>query len=50
MPFTLVFEAAVGDRAIAQRIEYRVKQMDRSEKLELIAGRRALPGLENEES
>jgi len=48
-PFELVFEAAVGDRALAQRVEYRVKQMDRSAKLELIAGRRTLPGLEDEE-
>ena len=49
-PFTLEFEATIGDRALAQRVEYRVKQLDRREKLELIAGRRALPGLEERDA
>jgi putative endonuclease len=44
-PFALVFEATIGSRAAAQRVEYRVKQLDRRAKLELIAGRRELPGL-----
>jgi putative endonuclease len=43
-PFTLVFECAVGDRSTAQRIEYFVKKLARQHKLDLIAGRRELPG------
>ena len=41
-PFDLVFQHAVGDRSSAQRMEYRVKQLSRSEKLDLIEGRRQL--------
>lgn len=43
-PFDLVFQRDVGPRSSAQRIEYLVKKLDRSQKLELIAGRRELPG------
>lgn len=38
-PFELVFEQAVGDRAAAQRAEYRIKRLPRQAKLELVAGR-----------
>lgn len=41
-PFELVFQHAVGDRSAAQAVEYRVKQLTKSEKLDLIAGRRPL--------
>ena len=44
-PFDLVFEHVVGNRSSAQRVEYRVKQLGRNEKLELIDGRRQLPGV-----
>ncbi len=37
-PFRLVFHAPVGDRSEAQRVEYRVKRLDRSEKLRLVSG------------
>lgn len=43
-PFDLVFEHVVGRRSSAQRIEYLIKKLGRAEKLELIAGRRELPG------
>ena len=43
-PFKLVFECTVGDRSTAQRIEYFVKKLARQDKLDLIAGRRDLPG------
>ena len=44
-PLELVFAAAAGDRATASRLEYRVKRLPRSEKLALIAGRRDLRDL-----
>ena len=44
-PLELVFSAAAGDRATASRLEYRVKRLPRSEKLALIAGRRDLRDL-----
>jgi putative endonuclease len=34
-PFELVYERAVGDRSIATKIEYRVKQLARIEKEDL---------------
>ncbi len=34
-PFELVYQRAVGDRSIATRIEYRVKQLARIEKEDL---------------
>ncbi len=34
-PFELVYQRAVGDRSIATKIEYRVKQLARSEKEDL---------------
>jgi putative endonuclease len=43
-PFALVFQRAVGDRSAAQRIEYYVKKLAKKDKLDLIAGRRQLPG------
>lgn len=44
-PFDLVFECVVGNRSLAQRVEHRVKQLGRSEKLKLIEGRLPLPGV-----
>jgi putative endonuclease len=44
-PLKVVFEEAVGDRAVASRLEYRVKRLTRAQKLELIAGKRALHDL-----
>ena len=37
-PFEKVFECAVGNRAAAQQLEYRVKRLSRREKLRLIRG------------
>jgi len=44
-PLKIVFSEVVGDRAIASRLEYRVKQLGRTEKLELLDGRRVLADL-----
>jgi len=44
-PFKLVFQHAVGDRSSAQRVEYRVKRLSKSAKLDLIEGRRRLAEL-----
>ncbi|MCG8369154.1 MAG: GIY-YIG nuclease family protein [Proteobacteria bacterium] len=41
-PFEIVLETLVGDRALASRLERRVKRLSRAQKLELIAGRRRL--------
>lgn len=38
-PLEIVFETVVGDRALASRLEHRVKNLSREQKLELIAGR-----------
>ena len=37
-PLELVLVEVVGDRATASRLEYRVKQLPRAQKLELIEG------------
>lgn len=42
-PLLLEFSQSVGDRATAQRLEYRVKKLSRQQKEALIAGRLALP-------
>jgi putative endonuclease len=44
-PLEVVFAAPAGDRALASRLEYRVKRMSREQKLELIAGDRELRDL-----
>ena len=44
-PLELVFSAAAGDRAAASRLEYRVKQLTRAQKLQLVAGERRLDEL-----
>ena len=44
-PFELLLARKVGDRAIASRLEYRVKQLPRAQKFELIDGRRDLDDL-----
>lgn len=43
-PVALVYQCSVGDRSKAQRIEYYVKRLAKKDKLDLIAGRRELPG------
>ena len=35
-PFDLVFEHAVGDRGLASRVEYRIKQLPKHEKERLL--------------
>lgn len=47
-PFELVFETAIGDRSAALQLEYRVKQLGRAEKIELINGQRVLPDIESQ--
>lgn len=42
-PLELVYSCEIGDRATAQRVEYRVKRLRRSQKEDLIAGHIALP-------
>lgn len=44
-PFEIVYSSIVGDRASASQVEYRVKQLSRARKLELIEGRRKLAEL-----
>lgn len=44
-PLTLEFAEEVGDRATAQRLEYRVKRLSRGDKEALIRGERSLGGL-----
>ena len=44
-PLELVFEEPAGTRAEASRLEYCVKRLTRSQKLELIAGKRRLHDL-----
>ena len=45
-PLDVVFSESAGDRAAASRLEYRVKQLSRAQKLELIEGRLYLADLE----
>ena len=44
-PLEVVFAEAVGDRASALRLEHRVKQLTRAQKLELVRGERQLAEL-----
>lgn len=44
-PLEVVFTEAVGDRASASRLEHRVKQLSRTQKLRLIDGRSRLAEL-----
>lgn len=44
-PLEVVFAEPAGDRAVASKLEYRVKRMTREQKLELIAGERQLRDL-----
>jgi putative endonuclease len=48
-PLELVFSAVVGDRATASKLEYRVKQLSRAEKAELVAGRLVLAALDEDQ-
>jgi putative endonuclease len=41
-PLQLVYAEAVGDRSRASQLEYRIKQLDRSDKEALISGRATL--------
>lgn len=41
-PLSLEFEQRLGDRSIAQQVEFRVKRLDRCSKEKLIAGERSL--------
>ena len=49
-PLEVVFSQAVGDRARAQRLEYRVKRLKREQKLELVRGERDLGDLAGDTS
>jgi putative endonuclease len=42
-PLQLVFSQAVGDRARAMRVEYRVKALSKSDKECIVRGERELP-------
>jgi putative endonuclease len=44
-PLELLYSAVVGDRSKASQLEYRIKQLDRSDKEALIDGRIALQSL-----
>ncbi|MEX0738514.1 MAG: GIY-YIG nuclease family protein [Pseudohongiella sp.] len=37
-PLTLVFQCPAGDRSQALKLEYRIKQLSRADKLRLVAG------------
>lgn len=47
-PLQIVFSEAVGDRSRAQRLEYRIKQMDKRAKEAIVSGRLALATLETD--
>jgi putative endonuclease len=44
-PLELVFSQAVGDRGLAQRVEYQVKRLSREQKEKLIRGELELPSI-----
>lgn len=44
-PFTLVFEAPIGDRSAASKAEHRLKRLSRADKLALIDGAASLADL-----
>ena len=46
-PLELVFQSPVGDRGSAQRIEYRVKRLDRRAKQALVEGHLQLADLDD---
>jgi putative endonuclease len=46
-PLQLAFVAVAGDRSEASRLEYRVKQLGRAAKEDLVAGRLSLESLAN---
>lgn len=41
-PLALVFQCPAGDRSTAQKLEYRIKQLSKADKLKLVAGDRRL--------
>ena len=49
-PLTLVYSESVGDRSIATRIEYRIKQLNRTEKEALINGNTRLCDLRTDQN
>ena len=48
-PLELVFSTVVGDRSTASRLEYRVKQLNRVKKGDLVAGRLDLAALDDDQ-
>ncbi len=44
-PLQLVYVQAVGDRAAAQRVEYRIKRLSKTDKERLVAGESRLDDL-----
>lgn len=46
-PLQIVYQERVGDRAMATRLEYRVKRLDRQAKEALVAGRLTLEDLQD---
>jgi len=44
-PLQLVFQRALGDRSTATRAEYRIKQLDRTQKEALVSGAASLAEL-----
>lgn len=44
-PLQVVYSQVVGERATALRIEYRIKQLSRAQKTDLVEGRVDLPSL-----
>ena len=46
-PLSLEFFAEVGDRALASRLEYRIKKLPAAEKTKIISGNRSITGLIN---
>ena len=47
-PLEVVFSEKVGDRATASQLEYRVKRLNRVQKLDLVEGRRCLADLQQD--
>ena len=48
-PLKLEFSQAIGDRALASRLEYRVKRLSRARKEALIAGTESLRDLHDDQ-
>lgn len=46
-PLKLVFTYSVADRSVASKLEYRIKQLKKTEKENLVAGTFSIEGLKN---